>query len=118
MSQPTLSPALLEIMRRRKDTRERAENLHQVHQTACEREGELKWKLEQEHAKAYTAATGTNEDRKQAAIIATSRVRQEYYEALGVKRYAKAAIDSLDKDAELLTAALHAHNRELKTLEG
>lgn len=118
MSGPDLSPAILALLKKRKETRERSDNLHGVHQQACETEAELKWKLEQEHAKAYTEASGTNEDRKQAAIIATARVRREYYEALGVKRYAKAAIDSLDRDAELLTAALHAHNREIRTLGG
>lgn len=118
MTRPDLSPAILALLRKRKGTRERSDNLHQVLQRSCETEATLKWRFEEEYAKAFMAASGPVKEREQAATLATSRTRKELYEAIGVRRYAKAAIDSLDKDAELLTAALHAHNREMKVLGG
>lgn len=118
MTRPELSPAILDILRKRDDTRERADNLHAVLKTACDQEAELKWRFENEYATGYNSASGPVKSREQAAILATAQVRKALYEAIGTRRYAKAAIDSLDKDAELLTAALHSHNRELKVLQG
>lgn len=118
MNRPELSPALLDLLKKRDDNRERADNLHGVHKTACENEALFKWKLEEEFAKEFLSSSGPVKEREQRATLATSRVRRELYEAIGVRRYAKAAIDSLDRDSELITAALHAHNREMKTLHG
>lgn len=90
------------------------------HREACERIAIVEEDHKRAEATAYLHATGPVESCKRQAILdpAVREAAEDLAMARMSRRITEKALRVREKDLDCLTALAHAHNRELKVLEG
>ncbi len=113
-----LSPAIKDVILRRDAVAKWVRGLQAEHEAACEAVAKLDTDYKEANARAYLEAEGPVKEREARATLATIKLYGQWQAQLGVRRSAEKAMELASDDLELLTAALHAHNREVRELGG
>lgn len=118
---PGLSLAVGSLLERRDELKAEIDALLEEHRVACEQVPDAENRHKRLEAEAYLRAEGKPvEERKRLALLSESVqvAAGDLSDALSARRIAEKALHAKEKDLECLTALAHAHNRELKVLEG
>jgi hypothetical protein len=115
-----LSLAVGSLVERRDQVKALVDPMLDEHRIACEQVADAEYRHEQAEAKAFTQVDGAMELRKRLAILdeEVAKASSDLWEAKMMRRITEKALHVREKDLEFLTAAAHAHNRELKVLGG
>lgn len=115
-----LSLAVGDLLARRDHIAQMLEPLLEEHRTACTQVAEAEHRHAKAEAEAYLNATGPVEERKRRALLDPVALdsMSDLGEARMARRICEKAMRVREKDLDVLTALAHAHNREIKVLEG
>lgn len=117
--QPDLSPAIAAIVARCELIHDLADKANEEYRTASQREAEAEVEYEIKYHTEYQASEGaTIGDKRADAVLGSQAELRAKLRAQGERRAAKTACDLCTSEFEAMTAALNAHNRELRVLAG